>query len=272
MTDYDLYIFFLCFTVFTILTVLLFGMLYFIVKQSLRLIRCGEEDDYIIKEFTQTKKQSKAIGVFNTVVSVVLCVFFLISFIFSIYINVTEDVYFKNTPTLKVVKTGSMAEKRSTNEYLFKNDLNDQIKTFDLILTYELPEEKDLKLYDIVVYEADNALVVHRIVGIEEPNERHPNERWFTCQGDNVELPDRFPVHYSQMKGIYRGQRVAFVGSFILFMQSPAGWLCILLVVAAIIATPIIEKKILSEKKKRFKLIVKQNNLNTLSKEQVELV
>jgi hypothetical protein len=46
------------------------------------------------------------------------------------------------------------------------------------------------------------------------------------------------------MQGIYHGERIPYVGSFILFMQSPAGWLCILLVVFAMICTPILEKKL----------------------------
>ena len=38
-----------------------------------------------------------------------------------------------------------------------------------------------------------------------------------------------------------------FVGSFVFFMRSPAGWLCVVLVLIAIIATPIVEKKIRKE-------------------------
>ena len=272
MTQYDLYIFFLCLTVFTMLTLLLFGMLYYMVKQSLRLIRCGEEDGAIIKELTQPKKQNKVSRVLNVVVSLLLCVVFLVAFVFSIGVHFGEDVYFEHAPTLKVVRSGSMAEKRRSNTYLFEHGLDDQINTFDLILTYKLPDESELELYDIVVYEADHTLIVHRIVGIEEPNERHPDERWFTCQGDNVELPDRFPVHYKQMRGIYRGERIPFVGSFILFMQSPAGWLCILLIVFAMIATPIVEKKILTEKEARLACIRRDAASETPQEEKVTAV
>ena len=113
-----------------------------------------------------------------------------------------------------------------------------------MIATHSLPKEEDLKLYDIVVYEVDDMLIVHRIVGIEEPNQEHPGNRYFLLQGDAVDSPDRFPVLYEQMRAIYTGERLPFVGSFVLFMQSPAGWLCMLLVVFAIFATPIIEKKI----------------------------
>lgn len=256
MTNYEIYVFFLCLIVFTLLTTLFSAMLYYIVSQQLRLIRCGEEDKNLLKEFTKEKKQNKLIKVCNTVISLVLCGVLLFCFAFSIHINISEDVYFEGSPTLKVVQSGSMAVKNKANTYLFENGLDDQIATFDLILTYKIPKEDELKLYDIVVYEVDGTLIVHRIVGIEEPNQRHPDERWFTCQGDNVEIADRFPVHYYQMKGIYRGERVPFVGSFILFMQSPAGWLCILLILAAMVITPLLEKKLLKEKKQRFELII----------------
>ena len=108
-----------------------------------------------------------------------------------------------------------------------------------------------MKLYDIVVYEVYDNLVIHRIVQIEEPNEKHPNERYFLLQGDDVHYPDKFPVKYKQMKGIYKGERVPMVGSFVMFLQSPAGYLCILLVVFALIAIPMMEKKIKKEEVER---------------------
>ena len=99
-------------------------------------------------------------------------------FIFSTYVNCQQNSTFDNIPTLKVVNSASMSVKHEDNKYLVENDLNDQFQTFDLILTYKLPKEEDLELYDIVVYEVDEILVIHRIVGIEEPNEQH-SERYF---------------------------------------------------------------------------------------------
>lgn len=248
MTRYEIYVFFLCLIVFTALTALFSILLTLVVKQGIRLIRCGEEDEEITKEFEKNRDKKGWVTVVDRVLSALLCLVLLVAFAFSVYVKAVDDNYLENVPTLKVVNSGSMAKKMDTNTYLFENDLNDQIQTFDLILTYQIPDEYELELYDIVVYEVEDTLLVHRIVGIEEPNERHPNERWFTCQGDAVERPDRFPVHYWQMKGIYRGERIAFIGSFVFFMQSPAGWLCALLVLFAMIATPIVEKKIKNEK------------------------
>ena len=126
---------------------------------------------------------------------------------------------------------------------------------FDLIVTHAPPAEFDLKLYDIVIYEYDGVHIIHRIVGIEEPNEVHPNSRIFTLQGDAVGFPDREPVEYSQIKAIYYGERVQFIGSFVFFMKSPAGWLCVLLILFAIIATPIVENKIQKESIMRLRQI-----------------
>lgn len=157
-----------------------------------------------------------------------------------------------------------MAYPYEKNDYLFDNRLNDQIQMMDLIVTEPLPNEFDLKLYDIVVYEQDGKMIIHRIVGIEEPNENHPNERYFKLQGDAVEIADRYPVRYGQMRAIYRGERVPFVGSFVSFMQSPAGWLCVLLVLFSLIVTPIAEKKVQMEKEMRLQRLIYTDNRVTV--------
>jgi hypothetical protein len=58
------------------------------------------------------------------------------------------------------------------------------------------------------------------------------------------------------MRGIYRGDHIPFIGSFILFMQSPAGWLCVLLIVAATIATPILDGTLQKARAARLSLIL----------------
>ncbi len=151
-----------------------------------------------------------------------------------------------------------MQTKNEKNRYLFENHLDNQFATFDLIITRKLPAESELKLYDIVVYEKDGLLLVHRIVGIEEPNEKHPDERYFLLQGDAVSTPDVFPVKYSQMRGIYRNERIPFLGSFVWFMQSPAGYLCILLVVFAIICSPLMDKKVEKARAERLAILLAQ--------------
>ena len=262
MTKFQIYSLILCIIVFVMLVSVFSYMLTVMIKQTFKHIEAGLDDEKIIKEFGGgTKKESKFSKVVSRAIDVLICLIFGAIFISSLYVSCTQNVYFDNVPTYRVVLTSSMEEKNTKNTYLVENNLNNQIGAFDLIATYKIPKEEDLRLYDIVVYEVDGVLVVHRIVGIEEPNEKHPNERHFLLQGDSVSTPDRFPVLYSQMKGIYKGDKIPFIGSFVLFVQSPAGWLCMLLVFGAIIITPILESKLLKAKKRRYLLIGKQQEI-----------
>ena len=260
MGSYETYVFLLCLIVFLLLTGVSIFAISTIVKQLVKLIRLGGEDNALKIEYVEMLEGKRG-TILEKIVSYIFCAIFLVFSVGVLYINVTQNSYSKDIPNLTVVKTKSMEEKNPKNEYLYLYNLDNQISAFDLIFVYEKPSQEDLKLYDIVVYEVDGVLLVHRIVQIEEPNQAHPNERWFLCQGDAVDAPDRFPVKYSQIRAIYRGERVPFVGSFVLFMQSPAGWLCIILIVGAIVATPIIEKKIQREKEARcYVLYIEHNN------------
>jgi len=227
-------------------------LLYSITKMEIELIQNGLRDMEIQKEYEKKSRPSyKAARLFSKVLSFVLCLSFACAFSAALYVKANDDRPANGIPSYKVVKSTSMAEKYEENRYLFDNKLDDQFQQFDLVICEHLPAEEDLKLYDIVVYKVNDSYVIHRIVDIEEPNKDHPNSRHFLLQGDAVERPDRFPVLYGQMQGIYRGERIPYIGSFIMFLQSPAGWLCMLLVVFVAIATPIIEKKLDEEKRRR---------------------
>lgn len=259
MTDYEIYVFLLCLVVFILLASLSIFCVSVIARLSLKLIRSGAEDENILAEH-ENRKNKKPKGKYakalDCAVSVAVCIVFAVMLVGSLAIKCTENSCCGVLPNYRVVRTGSMANKNPENKYLFENGLDNQIQTFDLIRTEQLPDEMDLKLYDIVVYETDGMLVVHRIVKIEEPNERHPDCRFFELQGDAVDSPDRFPVLYGQMRAIYRDERTPFIGSFILFMQSPAGWLCTLLIVFAMIATPILDNKLAKARNERLQIIL----------------
>ena len=251
MTPYEIYVFILCFIVFSLLTAMFTYLITSITKMELELIRHGHRDEAIKKELNKKRKENRVSLWINRIVSLLLCAVFVTTFAFAVYIRATQDRPANGIPSIKVVKSESMSKKHLDNIYLSDNDLNDQFQMFDVVVCNHLPVEDELKLYDVVVYKQEDLYVIHRIVGIEEPNENHPGERHFLLQGDAVENPDKFPVLYSQMQGIYEGNRIPFVGSFILFLQSPAGWLCVLLVIFSMIVTPIVEKKIKEATQKR---------------------
>lgn len=266
MTRYEIYSFLLCMVVLVSLTALFVTFLRLLLKYYLRLVRYGLEDEAIQKEAAEAGKKRSAWEVVNTVLSIAVCAVLLVTFALSITVQATENKHPFDLSTWTVVKSSSMSYKEEKNKHLFQNNLNDQFQTFDLILIDPMPDEWDVQLYDIVVYEAkDGTMIVHRIVGIEEPNETHPEHRYFRFQGDAVQLQDRYPVLYSQMRGIYHGKRIPFIGSFVMFMQSPAGWICILLVLFAMIATPMVEKRIRTEKQHRLNAIASDGTSSSVS-------
>lgn len=252
MTSFETYVLSLCVIVFVLLTAMFSYLIGTITKQEIELIRAGHRDEKIRQEYERKSSiGSRAARWGSRVLSLLLCLIFTTVFGVAVYIRANDDRPANGIPSIKVVKSSSMAEKNEKNKYLFDHQLDDQIQMFDVVICRHLPAEEDLKLYDVVVYKQDDMYVIHRIVGIEEPNESHPNERHFLLQGDAVGRPDQFPVLYSQMQGIYQGTRIPYIGSFVMFLQSPAGWLCMLLVVFAMIVSPIVEKVLDNAKKER---------------------
>ena len=267
MSSYNTYTLFLCFVMFSALTGMLSFLIVSLVRYYLRLVKLGAEDESLKieyeKETAQKSKRSyKVIGCISWILTLSIVVVAFTSFAVSLFVESRSTSMVGDIPALKVVKTNSMSYKNPENEYLFDKGLDNQINTFDLIVLHELPAEEELEIYDIVAYERDGMLILHRIVNIEEPNEEHPNARYFLLQGDAIEYHDKFPVLYEDMKGIYQDERIAFVGSFFMFMQSPVGFLCILLIIFAMIATPIAENKIKKAKSERYSVIFSLENLD----------
>lgn len=261
MKAFEIYQFILCFIVFALLTIVFSVGLSYLIRQGIKIIRAGLNDDKIKKEYEKSlSKKSSTIGnVFDKFVLILCCSVLFLAFAMSLSASksCSGEKVTGRIPVLNVVKSTSMSTLSPKNKYVKKGEYTNHLQMFDVIFITELPSEDDLKVGDIVVYETDGYFIVHRIVRIEEPNDKHPNERHFLLHGDANESPDSFPVTYDQMKGIYSGTRIPFIGSFVLFMQSPAGWLCVLLVVFAIIATPIAEKKIAKEKELRIAFMKK---------------
>jgi len=271
-TPYDIYTFCVCMVVYVLLSGLFIFLFTYLLRLMVRHIRAGLEDKKIWEEYWKNVKKNKVYkkkktGVLDILLTVVFCCIIFGTFAFSVYASVFEESTLKDKSLFRVVLSASMSQKHAENEYLIENDLNDQFQQFDLILTHRLPDEDELKLYDIVVYEVDDMLIIHRIVGIEERNEKHPNERYFVLQGDNNNVHDRFPVLYSQMRAIYKGQRVPFVGSFVAFLQSPAGYMCILLIIFGLIFIPLMDKKLEIERWKRLRFLLMQRKAKQGSEE-----
>ena len=253
MVGFELYTFLLCLITFLLLVGFFAFLIGYIFKLTIRLIDMGSEDDSIRREFSVERKRRAWFAQADRVVSLILCVVLLLAFGFALFVTVREKGgSVSDVPVLRVVTSGSMREKHESNRYLFENALDDQIKTHDLIVTHPLPPVEEIKLYDILVYESNDTLIIHRVIEIEPPNRYHPDEPMFRLQGDANAYADPILVSYDQLRGIYRGQRVPIVGSFISFLHSPPGWLCILLVIFTAFALPYMQRKLMEEREGRY--------------------
>lgn len=251
MSGMDIYVLILCLIVFSVLTAISCVMVVCFVKMSMKMIKHGLEDEKIKIEYYKEQQVKPAVKIASNIASGVIFAIVLVTFLLSIVVHLCGNTVTGDLPTPQIVLSNSMAHKHKENTYLVENGLDNQFDAFDLIFTRKLPDEYELELYDIIVYEYHGELIIHRIIGIEEPNENHPDQRHFLLRGDSLKYSDEFPVLYEQMCAIYNGEKIAFIGSFFSFMQSPAGYLCILLLVFAMIATPIAEKKLAAVKRTR---------------------
>ena len=249
MSQYEIYTFILCMIVMVAFSATFTWVITSNIKMHIVMVGLGQLDDQIIK--SRSRGKNRAVDILVNVISWILMIALLAVFLLSLRMYLCPDCRYLDLPTVKVVKTTSMQTAHASNTYLQEDNVTDRLNMFDLVVVHPLPAEEELEQYDIVVYRKDDMEVIHRIIAIEEPNEKHPDERQFLLKGDANQWSDEFPVLYSQMTGIYEGQRVAFAGSFVLFMQSPAGWFCILLAIFVVIITPRIEKKVLAEEDKR---------------------
>ena len=257
MSSFERYTFTLCIVTFVVLTASFALLLTRDVKSTLKMIKGGLLDREIRekRQKKEAKQKNKAVRIiFDYCLPSIVLVVLVTLFVFSTVTACDEKKYVGDIPKTKVVESGSMSYKYEENEYLFKNKLDDQIGRFDLVFVEKLPPESDLKLYDIVVYEYEGNLIIHRIVNIDEPDESQGEKR-FVLQGDANRYSDGKPVSYSQMRGIYRGKKIPYIGSFVSFMRSPSGYLCLFLVAAVLIVYPLLEKYIEKEENKRLKIL-----------------
>ena len=220
---------------------------------NLKLIQGGLVDETIKKQQEKEKHKTAVFRIFEKVFSALFLMFSIAVFGFSLEIKINENQPISRT-AVKVVVSQSMSEKEKSNKYLFDNNLNNQVEMFDLIVMNPLPNEEEIKLYDVVVYETQGQMVLHRIVEIKDPDEEY-NVKRYIFKGDANKEADKTPVLYSQMRGIYRGNRIQYLGSFVIFINSPAGYLCIFLIVVTLIAYPLIERKLVKEIKRRLAIV-----------------
>ena len=117
MSGYDLYIFILCLIVFTELTLLFGFMLRYIIKQAIKAIRHGLEDERIKIEYEKEMRVSPLRKKVDRIVTLVLLVLIFSLFATSISVHLVQKKAPGSLPIPKVVLSSSMEFKHEKNAY-----------------------------------------------------------------------------------------------------------------------------------------------------------
>ena len=248
-TEIFLYViaFVLCFLVGAILV-------YFIVnyyKNTKKAIALGLKDDEIIKERkAKLTKKNKTINIIGNVFSGAVATVFAACIVFGIFAKTTNNNFPLGDKTALVIKTGSMSTINKNNTYLVENNLHDQFEAYSIIEVHKLTGEENIKKYDIVVYECNGQLIVHRIIDIKQSQNEDFTTKYET-RGDANPTSDPITITYDNLVGIYssaenniEGKSIPFVGYLVLFFQSPLGLFAFVILLAYVLITPYVDNKL----------------------------
>lgn len=257
---FELYSFIINVILLIILLIISIIIITILTRLYLKSLRSGILDDEIISNTNIKEKKFKN---FKKIIIILIDILICLLFILLIIFKINNISYFK----LMIVKSSSMSYINENNTYLTINDLTNQIDKYDLIYIDKLPFEEKLNLYDVIIYkDSNNNYIVHRIVEITYIEE--DNIIYYTLQGDSNTYPDQDKITYNDMIGIYKDKKIKYIGSLLLFLSSPLGLICILLIIISFIAIPLINKLFNKEINKRLVIISKPIHARNIDSEE----
>ena len=191
----------------------------------------------------RTAKKTKITQRILTVIGIVLCVIFGFFLICNMTIIIKGSLEPEKPPAIfgttpMVVLSGSMS-----------GTAKDHIEAGDLIFV-EKANEKELKIGDIIAFTEENShtVVTHRIIEIKTAEDGSP---LFVTKGDANNIEDKNPVAVQRLVGIFKF-RVAGVGNFAIFLQTPMGMLLFIgIPLLAFIIYDIIRRQYYANKEKK---------------------
>ncbi len=210
----------------------LFTILYMTYSHSvISEYRTGKRDIELIDEaiydnLSHVKKRKKIMRTIKSIGFYGLMIIIVPFFTLSLITKFSGDVFMVNDKGVIVVATGSMSEVNEKNkEYIISNGLEDQFPAYSMIIIEKVDSNSDLNKYDIISYVNDKGInVIHRIINIEYlPN----GTIQYETRGDSNNASDVYRPVLEDIQGKYTGERIPFVGVFVLFMQSYIGMITV---------------------------------------------
>lgn len=208
--------------VLVILIVFTLGIAAFLIYErqvTIKEIKNGEVDSQIIYEDHEEKIKAankkhkilkKSLNIGLDILIGLLGILFLLGLVDKIMNNSALPI------KTVVIATGSMSTKNEENEYLFENELDNQIQVNDLIFLEKVNSLEDIKLYDIICYWNNSGeRIVHRVV--------EKNDEYLTTRGDANNVNDDIEITLDRIVGKYNGMKVPGIGAITFFLTSDYG-------------------------------------------------
>lgn len=186
--------------------------------------------------------RGKISRIFVNVVFVLLALVLLAAFIAAAVFNAQNQEFYVGNVTYLTIRTGSMSEASSANEYLKTENLTDRIEQYALI-GIEKTDESDIKLYDIVAYRHEDEVIVHRIIKITEGED---GGLLYTLRGDANAASFSYEknITFDRFVGRYTGYQNYGLGILFTYLQSNIGLIALAFGFLVLIIADITEDRI----------------------------
>ncbi len=200
----------------------------------------------MVKDEEKTKNRKKVGKAFSVFLYAIIFIFLgLIAY----YKLNNETFYFGNTSYI-VIQTGSMETVNKSNDYISKNNLNNQIYQYSMIGIDKVKTE-DINTYDIIAFKnSKNETIVHRVINIVVKDDTY----YFTFRGDANNGSDVSEINVTSDKivGKYNGFQNFGLGVATTYFKSSAGIVALASATIFLFAFDFSEDLIENEYKKRY--------------------
>ena len=214
--------------------------------------KCDVEliDETILSNIQNTKRYRRILSVIKKILFGIALALLVPSLLVSVYNRVANGLAMINGYGVIAVASGSMSKKNEANPYLA--NYNNQFDTYDMIVLEKADSPADLQLYDVIAFVNDKGTnIIHRIVGFKSTAD---GLRYVT-RGDSNNADDEYNPLFSDVLGKYTGQKIPYVGVFVMFLQSFSGILTVLAIIYCLIMIESVRNKIEAAREARLLLL-----------------